>query len=350
VGPARTRLVPVLAAALCAAACQQQQIDVVVKNEDLTGGYGRQSLRVAVEKFRAAPTSPEAYRALAVEVERLRPAFNRDVSEEAERHLVFLALGPMSAQFDKPFEEQTRVLALTVWPTALHVEPKSGEAAMAYLERACAGPLAAECKYVVPEYWPLILSARVWRRMKNRAREAYGECRPCAQEPSYAALLEEYDQHDSRLTQRANAEEDRAARDAWPEAGTNAASWSGAPVLDLVPDPPHLAGEPIEGDWRRRLRAAPRAEVLGLHLKPRSEVRHLRDVLRAAAAAGYRTVALQARRREFPYPLTEYRLATRGGTGKPIDIRDVDTIQFLVRTLDTAAARHGARPLRLSAR
>jgi len=259
----------------------------------------------------------------------------------------------MAAQLDRPLDEQMAALALTVWPTALHVAPRPGEAARAYLERACAGPLAAECKYVVPEYWPLVLTGRVWRRMKNRARDAYSDCRPCKQDPSYAALLEEYDLRESRMNRLVTAEKGRVGRDAWPEAGANGAAPLGAPILDLVPDPPHFMGEPVEGNWRERVRASRRGngrdKVLAVHLKPRSEVRVLRDVLRSALAAGYKTVALQARQREYPYLLREYHLALRGG-GRAVDVRDVDTIQYLVRTLDHAADRAGARALRLSAR
>ncbi|HTE56348.1 MAG TPA: hypothetical protein VK698_36090 [Kofleriaceae bacterium] len=355
-GPRVARIAGVLmVAAALAGGCKRNKIEVVASDKDLTGDYGRHALRAAVQKFRATPRSSEAYRALAVEVERLRPSFNQDVADEAERNLVFLALGPLEEQLERPLEEQMRALALTVWPTALHVEPKPGEDVRRYLERACAGPLAAECKYIVPEYWPLMLSHSVWRRLKDRSRVAYSACRPCAQEPSYAALLEQFDQHLSALDRRAHAEEGQAARDAWPEAGENAREWSGAPTIDLVPDPPLLAGQPIESDWRvqvRNLRKSlpPPGDVLGVHLKPRAEVRQLRDVLRAAAAAGYREVALQARRREYPYQLVEYRLAARGAMGRPVDARDPDNIQFLVRGLDAAAERTGAKTLRLSAR
>jgi hypothetical protein len=351
-GGTRRRLFLALALSLAVGACQQRQIEVIKKNGDRTGDYGRQAVRAAVQKFRSAPRSPQAYRALAVEIERQRPAFNRDVSDEAERVLVFLALEPMAAQLDLPFEEQMQSLALTVWPTALRVTPRADETPRAYLQRACAEQLAAECKYVVPEYWPLVLTARVWQRMKNRARDAYSECRPCKQEPSYAALLERYDQHANRVTRVFNENKARVERDAWPEAGVNAEPWSGAPVLDLLPDPPHFMGEPIEGSWSQRVRASRKngGKVLAVHLKPRTEVRHLRGVLRVAAAAGYRTVALQARQRRYPYELREYRLAARGKAGRPVEASDTDTIQFLVRTLDATSERTGATTLRLSAR
>lgn len=89
-----------------------------------------------------------------------------------------------------------------------------------------------------------------------------------------------------------------------------------------------------------------RDQVLAVHLKPRTKVRHLRDVLRPAAAAGHRTVALQARCAST-YLMREYRLAARGGGGRAVDVRDVDTIQYLVRTLDATAERTGAKTLRL---
>ena len=189
--------------------------------------------------------------------------------------------------------------------------------------------------------------------MKDRARDAYGECRPCKQDPSYAALLEQYDQHESRMTKIMKAAEDRTERSAWPVAGPNASEWSGAVLLDLVPEPPTLDGEAIEGSWRDRLRADRRRDgantVLGVHLKPRSEVRLLRAVLSAAAAAGYQSVALQVRSGEYPYPPAEYRLTTGRGGGRAIEVRDVDTIQYLVRTLDNDGGT-AERPRRISAR
>jgi hypothetical protein len=155
------------------------------------------------------------------------------------------------------------------------------------------------------------------------------------------------------MTKVLKATEERTERSAWPVAGENSSDWSGATLLDLMPDPPTLDGEPIEGSWRDRVRANRRRDgarpVLGVHLGPRSEVRHLRAVLAAAAAAGYQSVALQARRSEYPYPLAEYRLTTGRGGGRAIEVRDVDTIQFLVRTLDNDGGT-AERPRRLSAR
>jgi hypothetical protein len=331
-----------VAAAAASVGCGKKRIAVADQSEDQTGDYGKLDLEKAVAEFRKNPTSPQAYRAIALEAQRLDPVFNQPVRDVAERHLAFLSLEPMAAEVDKSPEEQIEALALTVWPTAFNVEPNPGESARTYLERVCAGPLATECKYIVPETWPTVLSAMVWRRMKMRAREAYADCRLCKQDQSYPAMLEKFDQYDNRMQAARAKLGDRADRDAWPEAGEKMAPWSGAPVLDLVADPFEWDGADFEGDWQDRIKSRPKgADVLGLHVRPRTEVRHVRAVVVGAGKAGYRAVALQVRSRLYPYPLGEYRIATGRGSGESVDIRDVDTVQILVRALDAATARAG---------
>lgn len=351
----RALAVLVLSAAAAAATggCKQKRIAVAEESSDTTGDYGRLELEKAVAAFQKQVTSPQAYRTIALEVQRLDPVFNQPVRDIAERHLAFLALEPMAAQIDKPPEAQIDALALTVWPTAFNVEPNAGETARAYLERVCSGALATECKYVVPERWATVLSAMVWRRMKMRAREAYSQCRLCKQDGTYPAMLEKFDQHDNRMQAERSKLGDRADRDAWPEAGSNMIAWSGAPLLDLVADPFEWTGEEFDGDWQDRIKSRPKgADVLGLHVRPRTEVRHVRAVVAAAARAGYRTVALQVRAKTYPYALGEYRIAAaRGGRGESVDIRDVDTVQILARALDAAAGRAGGdAPIRLAGR
>ena len=343
----RARMVLALAAAAGAVTatggCKQKRIAVAEQSADSTGDYGRLELERAVAAFQKQPASPQAYRALAVEVARLDPVFSQPIRDMAERNLAFLSLEPMAAQIDKPGAEQVESLALTVWPTAFNVVPNAGETARVYLERVCAGPLATECKYIVPEAWPVVLSAMVWRRMKMRAREAYSQCRLCKQDASYPAMLEKFDQFDNRVAAERARLGDRADRDAWPEAGANLVPWSGAPVLDLVVDPFEWNGDKFDGDWQDRIQSRPRgAEVLGLRVRPRTEVRHVRAVVAGAGRAGYRTVALQVRSRTYPYPLGEYRIATSragGGRAESVDIRDVDTVQILARALDAATGR-----------
>ena len=337
----RALTVVVLSAAAAGAGCKQKRIAVADQSKDTTGDYGRIELEKAVAEFQKQPTSPQAYRTIALEVQRLDPVFNQPVRDVAERQLAFLSLEPMAAQIDRTPAEQVEALALTVWPTAFNVEPSAGETARAYLERVCSGPLATECKYVVPESWPTVLSALVWRRMKMRAREAYSQCRLCKQDSTYPAMLEKFDQFDNRMQAARARLGDRADRDAWPEAGERMAPWSGAPVLDLVADPFAWNGQEFDGDWQDRIQSRPDgADVLGLHVRPRTEVRHVRAVVAAAGRAGYRAVALQVRAKEYPYPLGEYRIATgRAAGAESVDIRDVDTVQILVRALDAATGR-----------
>ena len=353
----RSLAVLVLSAAAAAAAtagCKQKRIAVAEQSSDTTGEYGRVELDKAVAGFQKQPTSPQAFRTIVLEVQRLDPVFNQPVRDIAERQLSFLSLEPMAAQIDKPPDAQIDALALTVWPTAFNVEPNAGETARAYLERVCSGPLATECKYVVPERWATVLSAMVWRRMKMRAREAYSQCRLCKQDASYPAMLEKFDQHDNRMQAERAKLGDRADRDAWPEAGSKMTAWSGAPLLDLVADPFEWNGQEFDGDWQDRIVGRPKgADVLGLHVRPRTEVRHVRAVVAAAARAGYRAVALQVRSRDYPYALGEYRIAAaaRGGRAESVDIRDVDTVQILARALDAAAGRAGGNaPIRLAGR
>lgn len=320
--------------------CKQKTIAVVDSREDKTGEYGKQALEQAVSTLRQTPASPQAYRAFALEVEKLRPAFNAPTGDAAERYLAFLSLEPMAAQLAQPVDKQVEVLALTVWPTALHLEPQTNEAPRAYVQRACNGVLAGDCKYVVPEHWGSVLLPLVWRRMKVRAREAYVDCRVCAEHPSYKEILERFDQVDTELGRKRSHVGSRVERSAWPEAGPSAAPWSGVTLLDLVADPPEVGGESVDGDWAARLREVRgTATVLGLHVKPRAEVRLVRAVLRDAAGLGYRAIALQVRQHDFPYALAEYRISTRGGGAAITDSRDIDSVQVLVRGLDAAAGR-----------
>src|SRR5690606_368714 len=166
-----------------------------------------------------------------------------------------------------------------------------------YLERVCSGELAGECKYVVPEAWPTVMSAKVWRRMEDRARAALGRCDLCDRDPSYARVIDDYERYDTQAQARVRELGDQAPPGFWPRAGEHAAPWSGAPLLDLGADTVSLAGEPLADDEWRRLLAERRgkATVLGIHLRPRQETRILRAALRDAARAGWSEVALQVR-------------------------------------------------------
>jgi hypothetical protein len=303
----------------------------------------------AVAEAAAQPISPEGFRRFAQTVRDLDDGYDREVARAAERHMVFLALGPLEAAFPEPLAVQAETLALTVWPTALGVEPEESEDAWGYLERICQAELAADCKYVVPERWPLVLGLKVWQTMRKRAREARAACRDCAGDPTFSLALETYDRRVNELSSRAATLRQEMRPQAWPEAGERMAPWSDPPLLVLEPGGGARLGERRVEDWQTAIAAVREdgaGEVLGVYLQPAAEIRVLRAVIEAAATAGYREVALQTRKRDFPYQVGEYRLHIRDRRAKRVQARDVDRIQVLVGDLDAAAAA-GPGPYRL---
>lgn len=331
----------VLLLALLVVGCEEERLPVRTSSD--TGQlHGRKELLAAVERFARSDRSPVEFRSLALAIEALRSRFDEDVAAEAERNLVLLALDPLEALHDRPPDAQLSALATTVWPTALEVQPRDGEDPLAYTERICAGALARQCKHVVPEYRALVLSALVWTRLEDRAREAHRECKNCTGVSGMDDAVDRYDRHARELETRVASAEERAEPDAWPHAGEHAAPWSGPPVV-VVDEQGRalLDGAWIApGTWTERLAAVrKRAEVLGAYLQPTARVEDLRALAREARAAGFGHLALQVRSPEYPYGLAEYRIATRQAGGERVRVRDVDTIQVLVQALDVMADR-----------
>jgi hypothetical protein len=306
------------------------------------------ALAATVSAMSAPGASAQAYRELALAIEELRPFHDRDLEGRAERQLVFGALPPLAERADAPLPEQVEALALTVWPTALGIEPETGEAADLYLERACGDELARECKYVVPTYRPLVVSELVWRRLKHRARGAYAACRECDDDESYARALAAFDAHQSAVSARRASVGDRIHPRRWPRAAAHATSWpADAPLLVMHENGrSELRGEEIAyGGWRDAI-AAHRdgATVLGVHLRPSADVALLRDIMREAGQAGYRDVALAAIAPEYPFQRHAYILAARDRRDAVrVRVRDVDTIQVLVQAMSAMLERADQR-------
>lgn len=327
---------------LSTAACKKANDIQISKNPDAFD-FGRSEVLRAVEEAARNPASPRAIAELKKTVDRLSDQFNESVEEEAERKLVFMALGPLAARFSDPIDEQMEELALTVWPIALHVEPHQGETPREYIARICQGELALECKNAVPEYWATILSAVVWRRLKERAREAYVRCGACQTETdkSHERALEKFRTHQTQIGAEAAMARRRAKPSQWPRSGPGAAPWNPElPVLELLGDgTAEFRGEQVDSAWRRMIRERREgAEILGLHLKPTADVRTLHSVLEDAREAGYRFVDLQVRDKEFPYTSRSYRLATGRFRGaERVAVKPVDSIQILVQALDIRA-------------
>jgi len=318
--------------------CGRERIKVV--KSDGSGDFGHQLLLDSIEKFAATPESPQAFREFHLTVEKLRPKFNETIAELAELHVTFLALGPMEKLAGEPPQEQFDKLGITVWPTALRIEPREGETPHDYVARICQAELSLECKYVVPEYWPLVLASKVWTRLRQRARDAYLFCDACQDQTSYHKLLERYDELHTAIRATTRLAKSDSAPSQWPKAGKHAAAWSDSKLLVFARGGGVMfEDQEVEsGAWRAMIREHRDGQnVLGVHFKPTTETRLLRSLLKDAAAAGYQQVALMVRGRKFPYAVSEYRIAVRSSRKKSVMVRDVDTIQILVQALDIAA-------------
>lgn len=344
----------VIVAVAAVLGCGKERLKIAQEDPNEPNDYNRTKFLQAAAAASRAKT-PAAFRALAVRARELDSTFSESVKVEVERVLVFMALPPMLAVFDRPPLQQQEALALTVWPTALGVEPNPGESPAAFVERICGDKLALKCKYAVAEYRPVLLNALAWRNLKDRAREAYTVCDVCANDPEYRNAVDSYSEHDRIMTGRAGNIEDRAHPSSWPIAGKAARPWSEVPVLavDLDGEASFRGLRTSAGKWRDAIaRSTPPSEPLGVYLRPKDRIRTLRAVLADAAAVGYREIALQVRERTYPFRLREYRLVTNSKatrnkptnaerTFRKVMVRDIDTIQVLVQSLDANASSDG---------
>jgi hypothetical protein len=350
-------------------ACERERIDV--RELEGSNSYGHEELLIAVDHFAGSARTPEDYRAMAAEVERLRPRFNAVVAAEADRNLTFLALDLLEENYDASPEQQLEVLGLTVWPTALGEPPMPDEDAWTYSERLCAGPLSEHCKQIVPEHRALILSQLVWSRFKERARNAVHECKECEGDARYVDAVTRFEQRDGELSARAGEITRRAHPKHWPIAGEHAAPWSqpsvvtlrgdGTARLETTPEVqpaaqarpdattatgPKPSPEQVElpaGGWSKVLAGARNgSDTLGVWIGPGTDLGRLRLLGEAARAAGFRQIAIQARAPQFPYELREYRVGlARRST---LRLRDVDSVQLLISALDNGLASGQAMP------
>lgn len=324
------------AAALAALApgCQKEPIPILDPHESEGGDFGRAALFEAIETFRAEPTSPEAYRRLAAKIDELRPRFDDHIEEIADRMLSFLAIGPLEAYANRDPEERIEALAATVWPTALGPEPEPAESGHAYLERICGGELAGECKFLVPEMRALQLGARVWRRFRQRAQEAHAYCKRCQEDESYRRTLARYDETGFDIESEAAERKGDGHPSRWPRVDAMAQPWEDILTLEVGEGGTlRLSGKEVEAKrWREVLsRRHQDSSAVGLHLRPGTSARTLRDFVRDLGRLGYREIRLQVRAPEYPYELGYYRLATPGALrgAVDIDVRDTDTVQVV---------------------
>jgi hypothetical protein len=342
-----------LAGLLAAAACGQEKIDV--HKTDSTD-YNHGALLVAVDKFVAAGRTPDAYAELAQTAFQLRSGMDRTVAKEAELKLVVLALALVQSVHAKPIADQVDALALTVWPTLIApvfaaddiavkrdpkagtMLPKPGETSRAYLIRLCGGPLASDCKQVVPEMQGTVVNAIATRKATERVRNAVNDCVMCGAEPGWHEAVRAWEALDRMANGTINDTGQRADPDNWPTAGSAAELDPGLPEAEIDD-----AGEVIIGGQHysnghrasalRDLRGD--SPALALHLRPELSLAQVRALLADARKAGAARVAVIARGAQYPWDRKIYWIAD--GVGTRAGLRPTDSLQLLLHAVDAVA-------------
>lgn len=325
-----------------AASCEGNTIGLVAKDDDQAADSGRSSLVDAVVLLSKTPDDPLAYAVFAKRVEELRPLFSRETNQEAELRLSFLAIAPLAKGLELSPAEQMNALATTVWPVALGLPVSEGESAHQYVRRLCLSSLALDCKNVVPEYWPLILSAKVWRTMKSRAAVAHGSCHWCGDDPTFKTLLTECNESHLKVELLAKDAQKLGQPSAWPQAGQSAQPLETEMIVSVRRDGWVTIKNRSApgGDWRQMIADLREQDgVLGFHMPPERMVGDLLALLADAKIAGYPHVALVTRDHDFPYDAMQYLLKSDTKSYQSLGVRDSDTIQILVQALDLAASK-----------
>lgn len=355
--PVTPRSAPLLVTLLLAACGQDRAALPAIQDST---DYNHQELLAAVDEFVASGRTPEAYRELSTKVLALRPGMDKTVAQEAERKLVVLALHPVQAVQAKPHAEQVEALALTVWPTLISdpiiadavllkrdpkpmLLPRPDEDAIAYLQRLCGGPLAGECKQIVPEHQGEIVGAYATRRAMERARNAVSDCMTCDADPGWRDAVRVWESLDRLASGRVHEIERRAHPDNWPIAG--AASMPSTELAEVAAREAQInaVGEVVIGGQRytgaarvdalRDLRAG--AEAIALHLRPELSLAQVKGILADARKSGAKKIAVVARAPEYPWERRLYWLSETGSTR--VGLRPTDSLQLLLHTLDHVA-------------
>lgn len=351
-----------LSLVVLAAACGQERIQVT--KGDKSSDYNERALQTAIDEYVTNGRSAQAYADLSKQTLALRAGMDRTISEQTELKLVVLALPPIQAAQAKPMAEQVETLALTVWPTLLAprfaadevlikrdpkaqlLMPQAGEDARAYLQRLCGGPLASDCKQVVPEYQGEVIAAIVAHRAMERVRNAVSSCVMCASEPGWHEAVRAWESLDRMAAATAHEVERKADPDNWPIAG------GAAETGTAMKDPTALwreaeinsVGEVVIGGQRYSGKARIEAlrdlrsdsDSIALHLRPDISLAQVKGIISDAKKSGAMKVAIVARAPQYPWERKVYWLSEAGRTR--LDLRPTDSLQLLLHTIDHVAA------------
>jgi hypothetical protein len=349
------RWLPIVVVVAGLAGCAKDEIDVHSPGAD----YNRHGLLAAIDRFNAAGRTPDAYGHFYAEIQQLRSGMDETVADEAELQLIVLALSPIEQVRGLPPSTRAQKLATTVWSVAMSspvaapdpalgpgdpgTPARDGEKPEEYVQRLCGGTLAIECMFVVPESQPLFVEAVAARRMARRTKHAVEECEPCATDPGWAAAVTKWEAIELETHATASAALPKVSPDRWPTAGRAAADWAPAPSLDVADDGQwQLDGEPITPDAKgtRLVPARQSSDVLDARIAPGVRADVLAALIDAAGAAGFHEVHVEARVPVYPWALRVYRFAT-GARGKKPPWRAVDSVQVLLRSIDTRVEAGG---------
>ena len=348
---------------LALAACGQDKIEV---RDNQNGDYNHAALLGAVDKFVAAGRTPEAYAALSQTVLALRPGMDRTVARDAELKLLVLALAPVQSVQARPVSAQADALATTVWPTLLapaieadelldkrdpraaELLARPGEDAHGYLIRMCGGPLAGDCKHVVPELQAPVVAAIAIRRATERVRNAVSACVMCGAEPGWHEAARTWEALDRMTSAPVSDITRRGDPDGWPVAGAAAET---DPQPRLPEAELDALGEVVIGGqhYGARNRVSALRDLRGdsaaiaLHLRPEISLAQVRAVLGDAHRAGATRVAVVARVDQYPWQRKIYWIADGTGTGAGYraGLRPTDSLQLLLHATDVVAAAPG---------
>lgn len=353
------RRLTLLATLAIASACGDKPVGVTVETD---ADYNHTELQQAVDKFVAAGRTPEAYQQFAKTVLSLRQGMDHTVAREAELRLVVLALAPVTSVKTLSMPEQVEALALTVWPTLLQptfeedavlikrdpkaalLQPLPDEDARAYLQRLCGGPLAGECKQIVPELQGALVQALATRRAMERVRNAVAECQACSAEPGWHDAIRQWEDLDRSMHGSLFEIERRGDPDNWPIAGN--ASEDGSALADPTAlwreaeinaiGEVVISGQRYFGEQRiaalRELRGD--SDTISLHLRPELTLAQVKGILADAKKAGATKVAVVARAAEYPWSRRVYWLSDGGIR---VGLRPSDSLQLLLHTIDHVA-------------
>lgn len=335
------------------AACGQERIEV---RQGETANYNHAALLTAVDKFVASGRTPAAYAELSQTVFELRTGMDHSVAKETELKLMVLALSPVQSAHKRPLAEQIEALALTVWPTllappfeadeivvkrdpkAVELMPKSGETARMYLVRLCGGPLAGDCKQVVPEMQGSVVASIAARRATERVRNAVAECVMCGADPGWHDAVRAWEAIDRTANASVSEIERRADPDNWPVAGGAAELDPGLPEAEIDEiGAVVIGGQRYTASQRiaalRGLRGD--SPAIALHVRPEMSLAQIRVLLGDVRRSGATRVAVVARSPRYPWDRKVYWIAD--GVGTRAGLRPTDSLQLLLHAVDAVA-------------